>query len=325
MKTRSTASVTRGIVPCALRASRCAGWHDGRMPAVPPGAPSADASLAEAPRAPFVALSALWLVLTGTLCNLRCTHCLNASGPDEPWLAPLDGAVVRRALAEAETLGVREVYFTGGEPFLHREILPLLETSLVVAATTVLTNGTVMTEALADALATLARAARYSLEIRVSLDAADAQANDRVRGRGTWARAVRTLQMLDARGLLPIVTATEITETPGAYDRFRALLRGLGIARPRVKILPVFPVGRAAGAAAPRLGEAELAGFDRSLLQCAETRVVAAGGVYACPILAGLPGARLSDGELAAALRPAALYHEACVTCHRTGATCRNA
>jgi AdoMet-dependent heme synthase len=177
-----------------------------------------------APRAPFVALSALWLVLTGTLCNLRCTHCLNASGPDEPWLAPLDAAAARRALAEAEALGVREVYFTGGEPFLHRDILPLVETSLSMAATTVLTNGTVMTEALADALARLAHASRYSLEIRVSLDAAEAEANDRVRGRGTWERATRTLRLLDARGLLPIVTATEIAGGAATYDRFRALL-----------------------------------------------------------------------------------------------------
>src|SRR5947209_15682916 len=127
MKTRSTASVTRAIVP---RASRGAGWHHSRMPDV-----------AAAPRAPFVALSTLWLVLTGTLCNLRCTHCLNTSGPDPPWLPPLDGAVARRAIAEAAALGVREIYFTGGEPFLHREILPLLETSLAIAATTVPTNG----------------------------------------------------------------------------------------------------------------------------------------------------------------------------------------
>src|SRR6267378_8639383 len=143
MKTRSMASVTRAIVPRAMRASRCAGWHHGLMPAVRSRAPSVEGSRAATPRAPFVALSALWFVLTGTLCNLRCTHCLNASGPDEPWLAPLDGAVVRRALAEAEALGVREVYFTGGEPFLHREIVPLLEASLSMAATTVLTNGTV--------------------------------------------------------------------------------------------------------------------------------------------------------------------------------------
>jgi len=277
------------------------------------------------PRAPFVALSALWLVLTGTLCNLRCTHCLNASGPDEPWLAPLDGAAAGRAIAEAERLGVREIYVTGGEPFLHREILPLLEAALAVAATTVLTNGTVMTDALADALAALARASRYSLEIRVSLDAADAEANDRVRGAGTWQRAVRTIAALDARGLLPIVTATEIADGPATYERFRALLTGLGVARPRVKILPIFPVGRAVSVSGPRLSEADLRGFDRAALQCAETRAVTADGVYACPILAGLPEARLSDGDLAAALRPAALYHDACVTCHRTGATCRNA
>jgi AdoMet-dependent heme synthase len=278
----------------------------------------------DAPRAPFVVFSTLWLVLTGTLCNLRCMHCLNASGPDTPWLAPLDAAAARRAIAEAEALGVREIYFTGGEPFLHRDIVPLLETSLGMAATTVLTNGTVMTDALIDALAALARAARYSLEIRVSLDAPDAATNDRVRGAGTWLRIVRTIQALDARGLLPIVTATAVDDAPDLYDRLRALLAGLGIAKPRVKILPVFPVGRAADESGVRLSERDLDGFDPASLQCAETRAVTADGVYACPILAGLPEARLSDGDLAAALRPAALFHAACVTCHRTRATCRN-
>jgi hypothetical protein len=51
---------------------------------------------------------------------------------------------------------------------------------------------------------------------------------------------------------------------------------------------------------------------------------VAAGGVYACPILAGLDGARLSTGSLADSFRAAPLYHPACVTCRRTGMTCRN-
>ena len=142
---------------------------------------------------------------------------------------------------------------------------------------------------------------------------------------------MRAIQLLAARGILPIVTATEILsgheDSPGAgmYQQFRDFLLSLGIEKARVKILPVFPVGRAVGAPGVRLTDADLEGFDRSTLPCAETRVVAADGVYACPILAGLPGARLSDGALAAALGPAALYHAACVTCHRTGATCRNA
>jgi sulfatase maturation enzyme AslB (radical SAM superfamily) len=283
-----------------------------------------------APLAPFVRLGTLWIQLTGTWCNLRCTHCLNASGPDDPWLRPLAPAVVHAALAEAERLGVREVYFTGGEPFLHARILSLLEASLAIAPTTVLTNGTVMSEATADALRALAERARYSLEIRVSLDDVDEARNDRIRGAGAFARTVATLRRLDARGMLPIVTVTEILADEAAaegslYERFHGFLRSLGIARPRVKIIPVFAVGRLQ---APRstalLTEAALAGFDRTLLQCAEGRVVADGGVYACPILAGLPGARLSDGGLEASFRPAPLYHPACVTCHQTGMSCRN-
>jgi hypothetical protein len=131
-----------------------------------------------------------------------------------------------------------------------------------------------------------------------------------------------------ARGA--IVTATEIlgaetTDGAGMYERFRNFLLAEGVTKPRVKIMPVFPIGRVQGRSRERLSEDDLEGFDRGQLQCAETRVVASGGVYACPILAGLPGARLSEGDLERSFRSAPLYHPACVTCHRTGMTCRNA
>jgi AdoMet-dependent heme synthase len=288
--------------------------------------PMLTAETADAPVAPFVRLSALWIQLTGTWCNLECTHCLNASGPKEPWLQPLDVDTARRAIADAERLGVKEIYFTGGEPFLHRHILPLLEQSLTVAPTTVLTNGTVITPAIADALAALATAAAYSLEIRVSLDDVDSARNDRIRGAGSWAKAVRAVRLLAERGLLPIVTATDLlTGEARLYERFRDFLVAQGVTRPRVKILPVLPIGRMEAAGGPCLTEAALEGFDRGLLQCAETRVVASGGVYACPILAGLPGARLSAASVEESFRAAPLYHAACVTCHETGMTCRNA
>ena len=289
----------------------------------------ADRSPTGAPTAPFVRLSTLWIQITGTWCNLECAHCINASGPRQPWLKPLAGEVARRAIAEADRLGVKEIYFTGGEPFLHGEILPLLERALAAAPTTVLTNGTLIGPAVADALAALAARAPYSLELRVSLDDTDRVKNDRIRGEGAWAKAVEAVRLLRERGLLPIVTATEITrdEHPagsGMYERFRDFLHAQGLERPRVKIMPVFGLGRQpAGATAP-LTEEDLEGFDRSVLQCADARVVAAGGVYACPILAGLEGARLSTGSLAASFRPTPLYHPACVTCRQTGMTCRN-
>jgi len=118
---------------------------------------------ATAPTAPFLRLTTLWIQITGTWCNLRCTHCINASGPADPWLPSMDARSIRHAIREAETLGVKEIYFTGGEPFLHPEILPLLKDSLAVAPTSVLTNGTRIDVRMAAALARLAGEAAYSL------------------------------------------------------------------------------------------------------------------------------------------------------------------
>ena len=102
-------------------------------------------------------------------------------------------------LDEAEAHGVREVYFTGGEPFLHKQIMPILARSLQVAATSVLTNGTLITPSVATELAALAAAARYSLEMRVSLDGVDEARNDAVRGKGALRRALRAPAVAGAR------------------------------------------------------------------------------------------------------------------------------
>ncbi|MGH7263262.1 MAG: radical SAM protein [Candidatus Rokuibacteriota bacterium] len=281
-----------------------------------------------APAAAFRELRALWFQLTGTLCNLACRHCFNASGPKQPWLPPLDAALVRRYLGEAEQLGVREFYFTGGEPFLHPQLLDLLTDALAVAPTTVLTNGSLIDDAVADRLAAAAAGSPYSLEIRVSVDGVTAEENDAIRGHGTFDRAVGAIRHLSARRLYPIVTATDAAGSgrePGLYGRLRRRLLDLGVDRPRIKIIPLFALGRLAGREpGRRLTPALLEGYDTGRLQCTETRVVADGGLYACPILAGLRGARVGTGRLADAVGPASLYHAACVTCYETGMSCGN-
>ncbi|HET7342964.1 MAG TPA: radical SAM protein [Methylomirabilota bacterium] len=275
---------------------------------------------------PFRHLTALWVQVTGTWCNLACAHCINASGPREPWLAPMPGEDVRRWIEEAVALGVKEIYFTGGEPLLHREIVPLVEFALERAPTTVLTNGTLVDEPMADRLAALAARARYTLEIRVSLDHPEPERNDAIRGRGAFARALAAVRRLDARGLLPILTATETPAAgDGLYDRLRALLLAAGIGKPRVKILPLFPAGRMDGHGGGGVSAEMLDADAAGRLQCSEARAVAAGGVYACPILAGLPEARMPGATLAEALVANRLPHPACGVCWQTGSSCRNA
>lgn len=303
----------------------------------PPSTPLAlqEAGLAPAPGAPVPLqplhhLDALWIQVAGTVCNLACTHCFVSCGPGDDRHPLMPRAQVRAQVAEAVALGVKEFYLTGGEPFLHPELAEILEDTLAWGPATVLTNGTLLTPARLARLATLSEAARYSLELRVSLDGWRAEDHDRLRGPGAFARALAGLVAASRVGLLPIVTATQLgDEDRVAFrERYLEMLRSAGVERPRLKVLPLFRLGREA-LRSRGYGEAEtLAGlpraaFDDRRLQCGSCRAVTARGVFVCPLLVDEPGARLGD-RLASALGPFSLRHGACYTCYLTGMSCGN-
>jgi AdoMet-dependent heme synthase len=129
--------------------------------------------LAADPPAPVVELAhldELWFQVAGTLCNLECRHCFISCSPHNHNFGFLDLATVQRALDESVALGVKEYYFTGGEPFLNRDLVPILELTLRYGAATVLTNGTVLQDTWLERLRRAEQASPYSLEFRVSID-----------------------------------------------------------------------------------------------------------------------------------------------------------
>src|SRR5438094_805307 len=134
------------------------------------------------PVQPLLHLDSLWIQVAGTLCNLKCTHCFVSSGPGDDHHALMPRAEVARFVADGLALGVKEIYFTGGEPFLHPEMIAILAETLAVAPATVLTNGTLLPARRIAALRRLSDEARFSLELRVSLDGASAVEHDRMRG-----------------------------------------------------------------------------------------------------------------------------------------------
>jgi hypothetical protein len=112
----------------------------------------------------------------------------------------------------------------------------------------------------------------------------------------------------------------------GFYRKFRDFLLAQGLTKPRIKVIPVFVMGKLAGTqpVASYVTPEMLQGFDMTTLQCTQSRMVADGGVYACPILVGEPSALLSQESLHTAMQPCSLYHTACHTCYVTGMTCAN-
>jgi uncharacterized Fe-S cluster-containing radical SAM superfamily protein len=117
-------------------------------------------------------LETLWFN-TGTLCNLTCQNCYIESSPRNDRLAYLSAAEVRAFLDEIERDGhdTKLIGFTGGEPFMNRDLPAMLEDVLGRGLKAmVLTNAMKpMHKMKAALLGLLARHGR-NLTIRVSLD-----------------------------------------------------------------------------------------------------------------------------------------------------------
>jgi molybdenum cofactor biosynthesis enzyme MoaA len=284
--------------------------------------------------APIVALAHLddvWFQVAGTVCNLECRHCFISCSPHNHTFGFLDRETVLRLLDESVQLGVKEYYFTGGEPFLHREMVDILELTLAYGPATVLTNGTVFKEVWLERLARAEAASPYSLEFRVSIDGYTAESNDPIRGSGTFERALAGVRQLLAHGFLPILTVARTRDEDDnarLYDGFVALLRSQGYERPRVKILPTLRLGaeveRQRGYRPEEHVTAEMMrDFDAGQLLCNHSRLVTDRGVFVCPILLEAADARLG-ATLFDGLRPYGLRHHACYTCYQYGTLCSN-
>ncbi|HET6878578.1 MAG TPA: radical SAM protein [Pirellulales bacterium] len=277
-------------------------------------------------------LDHLWFQVAGTRCNLTCHHCFISCSPKNDRFGYLSFDLVQRYLEESVGLGVKEYYFTGGEPFLHPEMVPILIETLRFGPATVLTNATVFKDAWLKALAAAEEASLYSLEFRVSIDGFSPETNDPIRGDGTFERAMRGVEQLVEQGFLPIITGARTwrpDQEAEVVGRFVEVLKARGYARPRLKLLPMLQIGAEAERTrayndVERIDQGMMNGFDAAQLLCEHSRMVTDRGVYVCPILIETPEARLGD-TLAESFRPFALAHGACFTCYQHGAICANA
>lgn len=286
-----------------------------------------------ASRAPSVALRSLdtlWFQAGGTLCNLECTHCFISCSPTNRTHEVLSLETVRTYLAEAVELGVKEYYFTGGEPFINRDMEAILAETLQVGPATVLTNGLLLNPERCRRLADMGAASEYSLDLRISLDGYSAEANDPIRGEGTFERILAGVLNAVRAGLNPVITVTEVHEENTSDEgrtRFLALLAERGIERPRLKILPVFHLGAevertGAYESWQRLSAADTPEDGWDHLQCSSCRMVTDQGVWVCPILVNEPSGRMGD-RLTDTLDGFPLDHPACWTCHVYEVSCR--
>ncbi len=169
----------------------------------------------EAPSIDGLSLQQLWLHLTKA-CNLDCEYCYvhGVGGPEGHM--PLDQ--VKRLVEEAETLGVFEIVFSGGEPFLHPDLEEILRFARETGSFRIklLTNGS-LPDRLTDGILTSVD------DIQVSVDGAQAETHDALRGSGSFERIVRLFQQIDGRS--GITCGISFTPHPSNIEEIPALGR----------------------------------------------------------------------------------------------------
>ena len=143
---------------------------------------------------------------TGTVCNIECANCYILSSPTNDALVYQTTAEVEDYLDQLEdrAWGVREIAFTGGEPFMNPQMLGMARASLERGyEVLILTNAMkpMMRPRVQKGLEALNADFPGKLTLRISLDYYAAPEHDAERGVGTFAETIKGMEWLRATGI----------------------------------------------------------------------------------------------------------------------------
>lgn len=168
-------------------------------------------------------LDTLWFN-TGTLCNIECANCYIHSSPTNDSLVYLTVQDVTDYLDQIDTLGwqVREIAFTGGEPFMNPQMADMARVALSRGYDVlILTNAMrpMMRKQVRAALLELHETYGAQLTLRISLDHHCAEVHDAERGQGSFARTIEGMDWLRDNGFHMAVAGRALFDEGEASSR----------------------------------------------------------------------------------------------------------
>lgn len=187
-------------------------------------------------RVPLSNPQTLWFN-TGTLCNIECSNCYILSSPTNDALVYITEAEVRDFLDQIAARGwpVREIGFTGGEPFMNPEMCAMARAALERGfEVLILTNAMrpMMRPQVQAELAALGRDFGDRLTLRISIDHWSRACHDAERGAGAFDRTIEGMCWLRDAGIAMTVAGRTVWGETEAQARegYRALYAEHGFA-----------------------------------------------------------------------------------------------
>ena len=130
-------------------------------------------------------IKTLWFN-TGTLCNIECKNCYIESSPKNDSLAYLTFEEVKSFIDEAidKNLGTNEIGFTGGEPFMNKDIMKMIDYSLRKRLKVLVLSNAM--KPMLNRTKELIKLNHSNLTIRVSIDHYEKEKHEEIRGKNTY-------------------------------------------------------------------------------------------------------------------------------------------
>ncbi|CAD0185499.1 Antilisterial bacteriocin subtilosin biosynthesis protein AlbA [Ruegeria sp. THAF57] len=161
---------------------------------------------------------------TGTLCNIECTNCYIASSPTNNALVYITADEVRAYLGQIEERAwpVREIGFTGGEPFMNPQMIEMTRAALERGfEVLILTNAMqpMMRPKVREGLLDLQRDFGDKLTLRISVDHFRPDLHDEERGQGSFDKTVEGMKWLRDNGFQMAVAGRSVWGDTDAESR----------------------------------------------------------------------------------------------------------
>jgi molybdenum cofactor biosynthesis enzyme MoaA len=141
-------------------------------------------------------IKTLWFN-TGTLCNIECKNCYIESSPKNDRLVYLTFEEVKSFIDEAldKNLGTNEIGFTGGEPFMNKDIMKMIDYSLNKNFKVLVLSNAM--KPMLNRTNELIKLNHLNLTLRVSIDHYQKEKHEEIRGKNTYDVMLQGLKWLN--------------------------------------------------------------------------------------------------------------------------------
>lgn len=158
-------------------------------------------------------------------CNLKCLHCISSVGNKNE----MDKGLALKTIGILDDWQCEEINFTGGEPLIRSDLFDIFKKAKEKKIKiNLMTNGTLINNK------NIYEIKNYVDNLGISIDGSSAEFNDRVRGKGSFKRMIKAINLVQKNRIPVTLYVTICKINLSDFDKILKLAKSLGVDNIRI-------------------------------------------------------------------------------------------